>query len=369
MKIIIITGPPYSGKGTQCEILEKELGYKHVSTGDRCRLEKETGTEIGKIMSAYEERGELVPDRIMKDLFRQILLENRSEKGIILDGYPRTVAQVDDLLGLVAELGLDINQVLNIEVPPEELLRRAEIRAQTSDRKDDQDVEVHRKRIRVFEQMTRPAIAHLQSRLQVASFDGTGTIDEVTEKISAHLTPRDTAIFEFQLAEEDFLAFHLYTASKSSRINRKKRNGRLYLVLGSLLIGTLFYLGGNMTMVVYFGAVALITSLFYPRYFQWRYKEHYRSFIRENYTKRFGMKETLEIGEDAIWSMDEVGESKIYLKEVEQVNETGRHFFMKLSTGVSLIIPKGELDDPELLRTTFESLGLPVHSDLDWVWR
>ena len=104
MKILIITGPPYSGKGTQCEILKNLLNYKHISTGDRCRLEKEQGTEIGKELSKYEKKGDLVPDQIIKTLFSQILDENRSEEGIILDGYPRTIPQMDDLLALVSEI-------------------------------------------------------------------------------------------------------------------------------------------------------------------------------------------------------------------------------------------------------------------------
>jgi len=101
MEILIITGPPYSGKGTQCEILIKELGFKHISTGDRCRQEKEKKTEIGKVMATYEEKGDLVPNTIMKALFDQILEENKTGAGIILDGYPRTQPQVDDLIELV----------------------------------------------------------------------------------------------------------------------------------------------------------------------------------------------------------------------------------------------------------------------------
>lgn len=183
MEILIITGPPYSGKGTQCEILKEQLGYEHISTGDRCRQEKLNETEVGKVMSAYEEKGDLVPDSIMKDLFSKILDENSSKVGIILDGYPRTEAQVDDLLELVGSKGMKIGKVLNIDVSKSELLERAKKRAETSNRKDDKDPQTHIKRIEVFEASTRPAIEYMKSKMDVLTFDGMGTIDEIARRI------------------------------------------------------------------------------------------------------------------------------------------------------------------------------------------
>ncbi|EJG02135.1 adenylate kinase family protein [Flavobacterium sp. F52] len=187
MEILIITGPPYSGKGTQCEILKDELHFEHISTGDRCRLEKQNETEIGKIMSQYEEKGDLVPDSIMKDLFSKILDENIAAKGIILDGYPRTEPQVNDLLELVKSKNLEIGKVINIDVPKEELLKRAQKRAETSNRKDDKDVNIHLKRIAVFESSTRPAIECMKSKIKVLTFDGMGTIEEITKRIKDNL--------------------------------------------------------------------------------------------------------------------------------------------------------------------------------------
>lgn len=187
MEILVITGPPYSGKGTQCEILKEELKFEHISTGDRCRLEKQNETEIGKIMSEYEEKGDLVPDSIMKDLFSKILDENRSKKGIILDGYPRTEPQVNDLMELVESKNLEIGKVINIDVPESELLKRAKKRAETSNRKDDKDAEIHLKRIKVFESSTRPAIEYMKSKIKVLTFDGLGTIDEITTRIKDNL--------------------------------------------------------------------------------------------------------------------------------------------------------------------------------------
>jgi len=183
MNILVITGPPYSGKGTQCRFLVEMLGFKHVSTGDAIRLEKENQTEIGKIMSAYAEKGDLVPDAIMKDLFGKIADDNKREKGIILDGYPRTIPQVDDLIALVEERNKKIRLILNIDVAQEELLVRAKRRAKTSDRVDDKNSKTHLKRIDIFEASTRPAIEYMQSKLKVVTVDGMGSIEATAKHI------------------------------------------------------------------------------------------------------------------------------------------------------------------------------------------
>lgn len=185
--MLIITGPPYSGKGTQCEILKEQLGFKHISTGERCRMEKQNETEIGKIISKFEEKGDLVPDSIMKNLISQILDENKSNGRIILEGYPRTKPQVDDLIELVDSKNMEIDKVLNIEVPKSELLARAKNRAETADRQDDKDPSNHIKRIDLFEKSTRPAIEYMKSEIKVLTFDGLGTIEKITKRIKASL--------------------------------------------------------------------------------------------------------------------------------------------------------------------------------------
>lgn len=183
MKIIVITGPPYSGKGTQCEILEKVLSYKHISTGDVFRSEKENGTEIGNIFKEYEQKGELVPDSLIIDVFTKIIDDNSSEVGLILDGYPRSKPQVDDLIAICNYKGVVISNVLNIEVPTDELLIRAKKRATTSNRDDDKDSNLHLKRIEVFEELTKPGIEYMKTKLNVLDFDGFGSIEDLTNKI------------------------------------------------------------------------------------------------------------------------------------------------------------------------------------------
>ncbi|MFK5959425.1 MAG: nucleoside monophosphate kinase [Lutibacter sp.] len=187
MKIVIITGPPYSGKGTQCRILKEKLGYNHISTGDQCRIEKENNTAIGKILSEYEEKGDLVPDAIIKDLFEKVIDKNLKGEGIILDGYPRTISQVKDLIKLVTLKELKIKKVVHINVPHNELLVRAQKRAETSNRIDDKDVRIHKKRIEIYKEFTQPAIEFMKLKLNFIEVDGLGEIDKITMKIIQNL--------------------------------------------------------------------------------------------------------------------------------------------------------------------------------------
>lgn len=187
MKFIIITGPPYSGKGTQCDELVKKYGLTHISTGEQIRTEKEEKSELGKIMSDFDEKGELVPDKIMKQLLDKLIEENKNASGIILDGYPRTIPQIHDLQNVLKSKNISIDNIINIEVPNDELLKRAKKRAETSTREDDKNPETHYKRIRVFEEQTKPTIEYMKNEFQVNSFDGLGTIEKITERIIASM--------------------------------------------------------------------------------------------------------------------------------------------------------------------------------------
>ena len=184
MKIVIITGPPYSGKGTQCDLIKAGLGFSHISTGDRIRKEKDIKSPIGKIMTDYEENGMLVPDEVMQTLIGQIIDENSAQKGIILDGYPRTKSQVDTILNMLADKKMEVQVVINIDVPKEELLIRAQKRAENSNRKDDQNIDIHLKRIEIFESETRPAIEYMKKKVNVVNIDGLGTIESITKMIN-----------------------------------------------------------------------------------------------------------------------------------------------------------------------------------------
>lgn len=174
---------------------------------------------------------------------------------------------------------------------------------------------------------------------------------------------------EYKVSEQDFLDFQLYTASQSERINKKKRNGWILLTVGSIAFAIFFYLQQDIILTIYLALVALACGLFYPKYFIWRYKKHYKVHIKENYSKRFGETEFLEIKEDAIFSKDKTGEGKINVSEIEKVDETNKHFFLKISTGFSLIIPKEGIENVDELRTKFLSLGLAVNDMTNWKWK
>jgi len=174
---------------------------------------------------------------------------------------------------------------------------------------------------------------------------------------------------EYKINEQDFLDFQLFTASKSDRINKKKRNGWILLTVGSIVVAFYFYLNQNNPMTIYFGLVAIAIGVFYPKYFKWRYKKHYKTYIKENYSKRFGQVAILEINNDSIFSKDKTGEGKINLSEIEKIDETANHFFLKISTGVSLLIPKKELKSIDELREKFKDVGLTVLDETNWNWK
>lgn len=176
-------------------------------------------------------------------------------------------------------------------------------------------------------------------------------------------------VLEYKINEQDFLDFQIFAASKSDSINKKKRNGWLLLTIGSLGIAVYFYLRENMFLAIYFGLMALVCGLFYPTYFRWRYRRHFKTYLKEHYSKRFGQVEWLEIGSDSIITKNKTGEAKIKLSEIEYIDETDKHFFLKISTGLSLIIPKKELSDATELKSKFRNLGLNVNEEVGWKWK
>ena len=171
---------------------------------------------------------------------------------------------------------------------------------------------------------------------------------------------------EYKINEQDFLAFQLFSASKSERINKQKRHGWIIMTVGSLLVTFYFYLNHYTVMTIYFALIAIASGLFYPKYFRWKHKKNYKTHIQENYSKRFGQIETLEIRNDSIISKDKTGEGKIFLSELEKIDETKNHFFLKISSGLSLIIPKNEIENSDKLRQKFIDLGLTLNNETHW---
>ena len=173
---------------------------------------------------------------------------------------------------------------------------------------------------------------------------------------------------EYTIQEDDFLSHQLFTASKSKRINKKRKRDWALLIIGFAICGGVFYFQANLAMALYFGLFTLATGLFYPKYFNWRYKKHYSNYIKEHYQKRFGETAILEINSDNILTKDKIGEGKINIKEIEEINETQNHFFIKISTGASLIIPKKEITNTNCLKEEFENIGVHINNELTWKW-
>lgn len=187
MKIIVISGPPYSGKGTQCELIEEEFGYKQISLGELCRKEKSKNTAEADIIRLQEETGALVPNYIIKKLFTDALKNNIDISGIIIDGYPRTKEQSDNLLDILKENNLEIDYVFNIDVRDSILLERAKLRAKTSDRIDDKDQSIHLNRLKIYTNVTKPGINYLGEHIEVINFNGEQNIEEVYNDIRSYL--------------------------------------------------------------------------------------------------------------------------------------------------------------------------------------
>ena len=173
---LILLGPPGAGKGTQAKILAERLGVPHVSTGDMLREARDAGTELGERVKNLLAAGELVDDTTMADLVAERLSREDTREGFLLDGYPRTPHQVEDLERIVGERAIDA--VVLIAVPEEVLVQRGLARG----REDDSE-EVIRRRIRVYREQTEPLVEHYGNKGLLEEVDGDRPISEVTEQI------------------------------------------------------------------------------------------------------------------------------------------------------------------------------------------
>ncbi len=174
---------------------------------------------------------------------------------------------------------------------------------------------------------------------------------------------------QYTLDESDFLNFQLFTASQSKRINKKKRNGHLLLPIGAVIGAFIFFQKENISMTLYFIVVAILVGLYYPKYFIWRYKKHYRSHINEVYSNRFGLTEILTLRDTELIVSNKTGESKIHTNEIEKIDETSDHFFLKISNGNSLIIPKRELNKQMDFKNKLKEIGFSIIDRTGWSWK
>lgn len=173
---LLFIGPPGAGKGTQAQRVAERLGIPHVSTGEMFRHHVANGSELGMKVEVIMAAGDYVPDEITVAMLKQRIGEPEAAGGYILDGFPRTVAQVRSLDDLIGEDGLD--KVVVFEVDETELVERMLSRGRADDTS-----ETIRKRFEVYMAQTRPLLDIYDDRGITVSVDGLGEMDEVTDRI------------------------------------------------------------------------------------------------------------------------------------------------------------------------------------------
>jgi adenylate kinase len=179
---IVIFGAPGSGKGTQSERIVAKYGINHISTGDVLRAEIKNNTELGKIAKGYIDQGQLIPDELIIDILAKTLDSFEDSKGVIFDGFPRTIPQAEALKKVLAERGQSVSIMLDLDVPEDELMTRLIKRGQESGRADDNE-ETIKKRLVVYRSQTAPLIDWYKAEGQYCHINGLGTMEGIFEEI------------------------------------------------------------------------------------------------------------------------------------------------------------------------------------------
>jgi adenylate kinase len=175
-------GPPGAGKGTQARFVAEKFGVPAISTGDIFRANVSRGTELGVEAKRYMDAGDYVPEEITNRMVRNRIDEPDAAPGFLLDGYPRTLAQVEELDGMISFTGHALDAVVVLTVDQEELIERLLQRAKTEGRADDTE-DVIRRRQEIYLEQTEPLIEVYRGRDLLVEVDGTGDVDEVTGRI------------------------------------------------------------------------------------------------------------------------------------------------------------------------------------------
>lgn len=184
---IVLFGPPGAGKGTQSEKLINKYSLIHLSTGDILRGEIAAGTQLGKKAKSLMDAGDLVPDEVVIGMISSKLEQNKTAKGFIFDGFPRTAAQAEALDVLLENNSTSITKMLALEVDNDELTKRLLIRGESSGRPDDQNEEIIRNRIKEYNNKTAPLKNYYSEQSKFQSVNGIGTVDEIFETLCGNI--------------------------------------------------------------------------------------------------------------------------------------------------------------------------------------
>ncbi len=192
MTRMLIIGPPGSGKGTQAERISERLGVVAISTGDIFRANVKGQTPLGLEAKQYMDNGDFVPDSVTNKMVRDRLLQDDAAEGFLLDGYPRTIAQVDELDGILTHAESTLDVVLQLTADDDELVKRLLGRARETGRSDD-NTAVIRHRLDLYHGQTEPVVARYAERGILTQVDGIGGIDEVTDRVMTAIEAAKTA--------------------------------------------------------------------------------------------------------------------------------------------------------------------------------
>ena len=182
MKNIVIFGAPGSGKGTQSDKMIDKYGLDHISTGDVLRSEIKKGSELGKTAAGYIDNGQLIPDELMVSILASVYDSFVDSKGVIFDGFPRTIPQAEALKKMLNERGDKVAAMIELDVPEDELMKRLILRGQLSGRADDNE-ETIKKRLVVYHSQTQPLIEWYKNEGVHYHINGLGELDKIFEDI------------------------------------------------------------------------------------------------------------------------------------------------------------------------------------------
>jgi adenylate kinase len=182
---ILLFGPPGVGKGTQSERLTQKYALVHLSTGDIFRANIKENTSLGQLAKSFMDKGELVPDAVTIGMLESEVKKYPQAKGFIFDGFPRTIEQAKALNVFLDSLNTEIKQMIALKVSENELVKRLLLRGKESGRADDQNEEIIKSRIEVYNKQTAVVADFYEGLSKYREVDGVGTIDEISERLYA----------------------------------------------------------------------------------------------------------------------------------------------------------------------------------------